>query len=118
MASSTRDLKRRRRQRKATVLEQLIAGCAAEKVAVHFVDGRSLEGALLYNPIKHSGKLINVDQEFSLDFHTNDVRLIKVLIGRDDPQDFTVFRGVQDMTNMLASHSHLHAETEAEERHF
>ena len=71
-----------RRKRTPSVLEQLIAGCDAERVAVQFLDGRLLEGALLFNPIKRSGKLINVEQEFSLDFEPLEVKEIKVLRAR------------------------------------
>ena len=78
MATTAKETKRRRR-RSPTVLEQLIAGCHAERVAVRFMDGSVREGALLYNAIKHSGKLINVVQEFSIDFETSDVRSIKIL---------------------------------------
>ncbi len=46
------------------------------------MDGRLLEGALLFNPIKRSGKLINVEQEFSLDFEPLEVKEIKVLQSR------------------------------------
>jgi len=83
-----------KRKRSPTVLEQLISGCDAERVAVRFVDGRLLEGALLFNPIKRSGKLINVEQEFSLDFEPLEVKEIKILqarapsapIERNEPQ--------------------------------
>lgn len=71
-----------KRKRSPTVLEQLISGCDAERVAVRFVDGRLLEGALLFNPIKRSGKLINVDQEFSLDFEPMEVKEIRVIQSR------------------------------------
>lgn len=71
-----------RRKRSPTVLEQLVAACDAERVAVQFLDGRLLEGALLFNPIKRSGKLINVEQEFSLDFEPLEVKEIKVLQSR------------------------------------
>lgn len=71
-----------RKKRAPNILEQLIAGCDAERVAVQFVDGRVLEGALLFNPIKRCGKLINVDQEFSLDFDPIEVKEIKVLVAR------------------------------------
>jgi len=71
-----------KRKRSPTVLEQLISGCDAERVAVRFVDGRLLEGALLFNPIKRSGKLINVEQEFSLDFEPLEVKEIRVLQSR------------------------------------
>jgi hypothetical protein len=77
-----RESRSSRRKRSPSILEQLIAGCDAERVAVQFVDGRVLEGALLFNPIKRSGKLINVDQEFSLDFDPIEVKEIKVLVAR------------------------------------
>lgn len=105
MSTLTKEVKRRKRQRKPSVLEQLIAGCSAERVSVHFVDGRALEGALLYNPIKRSGKLINIDKEFSIDFETIEVRTIKVLIGRVGPHDFPVLPGVSDSGSPLVSES-------------
>ena len=79
MATTAKDRRRRRKKRQPTVLEQLISGCDAERVGVHFVDGRVLEGALLYNAVKQSGKLINVEEEFSLDFETGEVKEIRVL---------------------------------------
>ena len=83
MATAKETRRRRGKKRTPTVLEQLLAGCEAERVAVHFLDGTVKEGALLYNAIKRSGKLINVDEEFSLDFDTHEVRCIKVLVTRD-----------------------------------
>ena len=79
VTAKERDTRSSKRRRSPTVLEQLISGCDAERVAVRFVDGRLLEGALLFNPIKRSGKLINVEQEFSLDFEPLEVKEIRVL---------------------------------------
>ncbi len=81
MVSTTKASRSHRRKRKRTpsVLEQLVAGCEAERVSVHFLDGRVREGALLFNAIKQSGKLINVEDEFSLDFDTTQVKTIKIL---------------------------------------
>ena len=81
-AEKVREVHRRRRKRSPTILEQLMSGCEAERVAVHFLDGRTLEGALLFNAIKRSGKLINIDEEFSLDFETDEIREIKILESR------------------------------------
>ena len=78
MTTATRG-RRRAKKRTPTVLEQLVAGTQAERVAVLFFDGTKREGALLYNAIKRSGKLINVDEEFSLDFDTHEVKTIKIL---------------------------------------
>jgi hypothetical protein len=82
VTAKEREPKSARRKRVPSVLEQMIAACDAERVAVHFIDGRLLDGALLFNPIKRSGKLINVEQEFSLDFVPIEVREIKVLQAR------------------------------------
>ena len=82
LVAKERENRSARRKRAPTVLEQLITGCDAEKVAVVFTDGRLLEGALLFNPIKRSGKLINVELEFSVDFEPPDVKEIKILQAR------------------------------------
>lgn len=82
VTAKERESRTSRRKRSPSILEQLVAGCDAERVAVQFVDGRTLEGALLFNPIKRSGKLINVEQEFSLDFDPIEVKEIKILLAR------------------------------------
>lgn len=82
LVAKERENRSSRRKRAPTVLEQLITGCEAERVAVHFVDGRLLEGALLFNPIKRSGKLINVELEFSVDFEPLEVKEIRILESR------------------------------------
>lgn len=82
VTAKERESRSSRKKRTPNILEQLVAGCDAERVAVQFIDGRTLEGALLYNPIKRSGKLINVDEEFSLDFDPIEVKEIKVLLAR------------------------------------
>jgi len=82
LVAKERENRSTRRRRSPSVLEQLITGCDAERVAVHFVDGRLLEGALLFNPIKRSGKLINVELEFSVDFEPLEVKEIRVLEAR------------------------------------
>ena len=82
LVAKERENRSSRRKRAPSVLEQLITGCEAERVAVHFVDGRLLEGALLFNPIKRSGKLINVELEFSVDFEPLEVKEIRVLEAR------------------------------------
>ena len=82
MAATAKE-RRPRRKRAPTVLEQLISGCEAERVSVHFNSGKVKEGALLYNAIKQSGKLINIDDEFSIDFSTDQVKAIKIIkLGR------------------------------------
>ncbi len=82
VTAKERETRTSRKKRSPNILEQLVAGCDADRVAVQFVDGRTLEGALLFNPIKRSGKLINVEQEFSLDFDPLEVKEIKIVVAR------------------------------------
>jgi hypothetical protein len=56
-------------------------------VSVHFLNGDVKEGALLYNTIKRSGKLINIQEEFSVDFETHQVKSIRVLAHSTDAAD-------------------------------
>ncbi len=95
MATTAKETKRRRRKRTPTVLEQLVSGCEAERVSVHFVDGVIREGALLYNAIKQSGKLINIDEEFSVDFEPREVREIRVLKAREAHLDLSGEEGAR-----------------------
>jgi hypothetical protein len=41
---------------------------------MHFKDGRGLHGALVFNQFKGTGRLINVDQELSVDFSVDEIR--------------------------------------------
>jgi len=50
---------------------------ATDKVTVHFKDGRVVHGALIFNPFKGTGRLINIDQEVSVDFAVDDIRDLK-----------------------------------------
>jgi hypothetical protein len=46
----------------------------ADKVTVHFKDGRVIAGALIFNPFKGTGRLIDVEKEASIDFAIEDIR--------------------------------------------
>ena len=56
----------------------LLLGCrTADKVTLYFRDGRVLNGALIFNQFKGTGRLINIDQEVSVDFAVDELRDIK-----------------------------------------
>ena len=55
----------------------LRAARLADMCNVHFKDGRVFSGALVFNPFKGTGRLINVDEEFSIDFEIDDVRDVR-----------------------------------------
>lgn len=49
-----------------------------EKVSVEFRDGRTVEGAILFNETKGCGKVINVDEEISVDFRIDQILAVKL----------------------------------------
>jgi len=60
------------------IYDMLLNSKTADKVTVHFKDGRSSTGALIFNPFKGSGRVIDVDKESSIDFAIEDVRELKL----------------------------------------
>ncbi|MBX3464861.1 MAG: hypothetical protein KF830_16965 [Planctomycetes bacterium] len=50
----------------------------AEWVELFLEGGRSLSGAIIFNEFKGTGRLINVDEEFSYDFHVDHVVNVKL----------------------------------------
>lgn len=55
----------------------LLGARTADKVTLYFRDGRVLHGALIFNPFKGTGRLINIDQEMSIDFAVDQLREVK-----------------------------------------
>ena len=56
----------------------LLGARTADKVTLYFKDGRVLNGALIFNQFKGTGRLINIDQELSVDFEVDDLRDLKL----------------------------------------
>jgi hypothetical protein len=56
----------------------LLGARTADKVTLYFKDGRVLNGALIFNQFKGTGRLINIDQELSVDFGVEDLRDLKL----------------------------------------
>ena len=61
-----------------TLLQSLKKAARADKVSLSFKDGTIVEGAILFNEIKKSGKIINIEDEISLDFDINDITKVKI----------------------------------------
>lgn len=55
----------------------LLGARTAEVCTLHFKDGRVLRGALVFNQFKGTGRLINVDEEVSVDFAVDELRDLK-----------------------------------------
>ncbi len=47
-------------------------------VTLHFTDGEVVSGAIIFNEYKGTGRIINVDQEFSRDFKAMEIRDVKL----------------------------------------
>jgi hypothetical protein len=56
------------------IYDMLLTARTADKVTMHFKDGRIVAGALIFNPFKGTGRVINIDQEVSVDFAIDDIR--------------------------------------------
>jgi hypothetical protein len=59
------------------IYDMLLSARTADKVTMHFKDGRIVAGALIFNPFKGTGRVINIDQEVSVDFAIDDIRDLK-----------------------------------------
>lgn len=60
------------------IYDMLLGARTADKVTIHFKDGRIVTGALIFNPFKGTGRIINIDQEVSLDFAIDEIRDLKM----------------------------------------
>jgi len=60
------------------LLQSLKKASRADRVSLTFKNGKVVEGAVLFNEIKKSGKIINIDEEISVDFEMADVSQVKL----------------------------------------
>jgi hypothetical protein len=60
------------------VYDLLMNARQAEWVELSLDDGRSMSGAIIFNEFKGTGRLINVDDEFSYDFNVDQVLDVKL----------------------------------------
>jgi hypothetical protein len=60
------------------IYDLLLGARTADKATLYFKDGRVLHGALIFNQFKGTGRLINIDQEVSVDFTIDDLRDLKL----------------------------------------
>ena len=60
------------------IYDMLLGARTADKVTMHFKDGRAVNGALIFNPFKGTGRIIDIDMELSIDFEVDDIRDLKL----------------------------------------
>ncbi len=70
--------KRSRAMSAQKIYDMLLGVRTADKVTLYFKDGRILSGALIFNQFKGTGRLINIDEELSVDFGVDDLRDLKL----------------------------------------
>jgi hypothetical protein len=75
---STASSKKNRELVPEKIYDTLLGVRTADKVTMHFKDGRVVHGALIFNRFKGTGRVINIDQEVSIDFSVNDIRDLKI----------------------------------------
>jgi hypothetical protein len=63
------------------VYDLLMNARHADWVELELQDGRRLTGAIIFNEFKGTGRLINVDEEVSIDFNVDQVANVHMLDG-------------------------------------
>ena len=61
-----------------SLLQSLKKAARADIVSLDFKDGKTIEGAVLFNEIKKSGKIINIEEEISVDFEIDDISRVRL----------------------------------------
>jgi hypothetical protein len=59
------------------IFDLLLNARQADRVELELRDGRKLCGAIIFNDFKGTGRLINIDDEVSVDFRADEVLTLK-----------------------------------------
>ncbi|MFT7676626.1 MAG: hypothetical protein ACI8QC_000598 [Planctomycetota bacterium] len=59
------------------IYDALTSARTADKVTMHFKNGTAVTGALIFNPFKGTGRIIDVETETSTDFALDSIRDLK-----------------------------------------
>ena len=60
------------------LLKSLKKAARSDIVSLTFKDGKTIEGAVLFNEVKKSGKIINIVEEISVDFEMEEVSRVRL----------------------------------------
>lgn len=77
-APAPTSVRKARQMTQEKIYDALQGARTADKVTVYFKDGRAATGALIFNPFKGSGRVIDVDKETSIDFLIETIRELKL----------------------------------------
>jgi hypothetical protein len=74
------DTKRRKEVSKMgdSLLQSLKKAARSDIVSLTFKNGKTIEGAILFNEIKKSGKIINIEEEISVDFEMEEISRVRL----------------------------------------
>jgi len=61
-----------------SLLQSLKKAARSDIVSLDFKNGKTIEGAVLFNEIKKSGKIINIVEEISVDFEIDDISRVRL----------------------------------------
>ncbi|HHI81195.1 MAG TPA: hypothetical protein ENK02_14615 [Planctomycetes bacterium] len=60
------------------IFDLLMNARQADWVELEMVNGQKLSGAIIFNEFKGTGRLINIDDEISVDFRVDDISSVKL----------------------------------------
>jgi hypothetical protein len=60
------------------IFDLLMNARQADWVELEMVSGQKLSGAIIFNEFKGTGRLINIDDEISVDFRVDDISSVKL----------------------------------------
>ena len=75
---STASSKKNRELVPEKIYDLLLNARTADKCTMYFKDGRVIHGALIFNPFKGTGRLIDIEKEISVDFAVDEIRDLKM----------------------------------------
>jgi len=78
MSSTTAASRASRQMVPEKIYDALVSTRTADKVTLFFRDGRAVSGALIFNPFKGSGRVIDIVKESSVDFEIDQIRDLRL----------------------------------------
>jgi hypothetical protein len=75
--SSRRSQKETKQMAPERIYDALLAARTADTATITFKDGRVVTGALIFNPFKGTGRVIDPVKEASINFDVKDIRDLK-----------------------------------------
>jgi hypothetical protein len=65
-------------ERDAEILDGLMDARNADWISLEFLAGRTIEGSIVFNLDRGMGRILNIDDEISVDFHIQEIKAITI----------------------------------------